>query len=212
MFDFAWSEFALIGVVALLVIGPKDMPVAIRTVARAVRKARGLAGEFQSHVDEMVREADLGDVRDHVRSLRNLDVRGKIMRTIDEDGRLRRSLDDPMVHQPPLIGSAVQPEAALPSPDGGTGTEPPYLVPPPARPAISAVSLGSPDTGADLTAGMTDVPVFLPPSVARRVASGRRHMMQTPAILPPVRVLHGNRRVVPFETPVRAPHAQEERG
>ena len=59
MFDFAWSEIALIGVVALIAIGPKDMPVAIRAVTDMIKKARRMAGEFQTHVDEMVREADL---------------------------------------------------------------------------------------------------------------------------------------------------------
>ncbi|NHO33897.1 Sec-independent protein translocase protein TatB [Acetobacter fallax] len=206
MFDFAWSEFALIGVVALLVIGPKDMPVAIRTVARAVRKARGLAGEFQSHVDEMVREADLGEVRDHVRDLRNLDVRGKIMRTIDENGRLRRSLDDPMTRQPPLISTATQSVPVLPSHDGtennGTGDfQPPPLVPPPARPVISAVPLDSTISVAFQNAEVTEAPACLPPSIVRRIASGRRHMLETPAFLPPPRVLHGDRRVAPFEAP-----------
>ena len=63
MFDFAWSEIALIAVVALIAIGPKDMPVAIRAVTGGIKKARRMAAEFQTHVDEMVREADLDDVR-----------------------------------------------------------------------------------------------------------------------------------------------------
>ena len=52
MFDFAWSEIVLIGAVALIAIGPKDMPAAIRTVSNMVKKARRMAAEFQTHVDE----------------------------------------------------------------------------------------------------------------------------------------------------------------
>jgi sec-independent protein translocase protein TatB len=55
MFDFAWSELGLIAVVAMILIGPKDMPLAIRSVTGWIKKARRMASEFQSHVDEMVR-------------------------------------------------------------------------------------------------------------------------------------------------------------
>ncbi len=67
MFDFAWSEIALIGVVALVLIGPKDMPVALKAVTGHVKKARRMAAEFQTHVDDMVKDADLGEVRDQIR-------------------------------------------------------------------------------------------------------------------------------------------------
>ena len=71
MFDFAWSEILLIGAVALIAIGPKDMPAAIRTVSAMIKKARRMAAEFQTHVDEMVREADLGDVKKAFNDIRN---------------------------------------------------------------------------------------------------------------------------------------------
>ena len=58
MFDLAWSEIALIGVVALVVIGPKDLPEAIRGLARGVQKLRRMASEFQGQADELVREAN----------------------------------------------------------------------------------------------------------------------------------------------------------
>ena len=89
MFDFAWSEIALIAVVAMIAIGPKDMPVAIRAVTGWVKKARRMAAEFQTHVDEMVREADLSDVRASINEIRNFDFRGEIEKTIDADGSLR---------------------------------------------------------------------------------------------------------------------------
>lgn len=190
MFDFAWSEFALIGVVALLVIGPKDMPAAIRSVAKVVKKARRLASDFQGHVDEMVREADLGDVRDQVRQLRSLNVRGQIMRTIDNDGSLRRTFDDPALKGRPFDDRP----SALPAIDA------PDMLPPPPRQDIASSPLGEeqfslagsiPETAPD------QAPAVIPPAIARRVASAWPRL-RTPAILPPSRVLHGNRRVAPF--------------
>ena len=89
MFDFAWSEIALIAVVAMIAIGPKDMPVAIRAVTGWIKKARRMAAEFQTHVDEMVREADLSEVRASINEIRNFDFRGEIEKTIDADGSIR---------------------------------------------------------------------------------------------------------------------------
>ncbi len=89
MFDFAWTELALIGVVALIAIGPKDMPVAIKTVAEMIKKARRMAGEFQTHVDEMVREANLDEVRNQINEIRNFDIKGEIEKAVDADGTIR---------------------------------------------------------------------------------------------------------------------------
>ena len=94
MFDLAWSEIALIGVVALIAIGPKDMPVAIKTVAQMVKKARRMASEFQTHVDEMVREANLHEVRDQINDIRSMDIKGKILNAVDGDGSIRRTMND----------------------------------------------------------------------------------------------------------------------
>src|SRR5258708_8668518 len=94
MFDFAWSEILLIGAVALIAIGPKDMPAAIRTVSSMVKKARRMAAEFQTHVDEMVREADLGDVKKAFNELRNLDLSSAIEKHIDPDRSIRNTFAD----------------------------------------------------------------------------------------------------------------------
>lgn len=108
MFDFAWTEIALIGVVALIAIGPKDLPVAIKTVAGFVKKARKMAGEFQGHVDEMVREANLHEVRDELTKLRNFDIKGEIEKHIDGDGTLRSAFNEnPLAPQ-----SSYTPESA----------------------------------------------------------------------------------------------------
>jgi sec-independent protein translocase protein TatB len=62
MFDIAWSELALIGAVALVVIGPKDLPRVMRTAGQWARKARLLAAEFQRNVEDMVREVEKQDI------------------------------------------------------------------------------------------------------------------------------------------------------
>jgi sec-independent protein translocase protein TatB len=92
MFDFAWTEIALIAVVALIAIGPKDLPVAIRAVTEMIKKARRMAGEFQTHVDDLVREANLDEVRNQINEIRSFDIKGTVERAVDPDGSLRSTL------------------------------------------------------------------------------------------------------------------------
>ena len=63
MFDIGWDELLLIGLVALVVIGPKDLPAVLRTLGNWVARARNLAGEFRSHVDDMMREAQVDEMK-----------------------------------------------------------------------------------------------------------------------------------------------------
>ncbi len=62
MFDLGASELLLIVVVAILVIGPKDMPVALRTAGRWIGKVRRLSGHFRSGLDAMIREAEMEEM------------------------------------------------------------------------------------------------------------------------------------------------------
>lgn len=80
--------------VALIAIGPKDLPVAIRTVTGLIKKARGMAAEFQGHVDEMMREANLSDVKTEINKLRRFDFRSAAENTLDPDGTLRASMKE----------------------------------------------------------------------------------------------------------------------
>ena len=62
MIDLSFSEMLVIAVVAILVIGPKDLPLALSTVGKWVGKARGVARQFRSGFDEMVRESELAEL------------------------------------------------------------------------------------------------------------------------------------------------------
>ncbi|WP_022721184.1 Sec-independent protein translocase protein TatB [Rhodopseudomonas sp. B29] len=63
MFDIGWSELVVIGVVALIAIGPKELPGVLRMVGQWMGKARKLAGEFQGQFQEAMREAEMADLK-----------------------------------------------------------------------------------------------------------------------------------------------------
>jgi sec-independent protein translocase protein TatB len=69
MFDIAWSEMVVIGAVALIAIGPKDLPKALRAVGAMTAKARRMAAEFQEHFREAMREAELESVKQEVANI-----------------------------------------------------------------------------------------------------------------------------------------------
>lgn len=70
MLDIGWSEILLIAVVAIVVIGPKDLPGALRALGAGVARVRRMAGEFQGQFNEALREANLQDVKRDLDSLR----------------------------------------------------------------------------------------------------------------------------------------------
>ena len=69
MFDLSWTELLVIAVVAIIFIGPKELPAALRTLGRWAGKARGMAREFQNSVDDMIRESELDELRKEVRKI-----------------------------------------------------------------------------------------------------------------------------------------------
>jgi sec-independent protein translocase protein TatB len=156
MFDFSWSEIFVIGVVALVLIGPKDMPVAVRAITRVLKKMRRMAGEFQGHVDEMMRDADLGDVQSTLRELRGINVKGAINRFVDADGSVARAFDDPFAQH------GVPPVSPGAGPAGG--------------PAMTGLS-SRPAPVAPIFTFPGAAPAFIPPSAVPP--------MEPPAFVPP---------------------------
>ena len=108
MFGFSWGEIGLVMAVALIVIGPKDLPIAIRTVTAMMKKARGMAAEFQGHVDEMMREANLSDVKTEINKIRKFDFKGAVEKQIDPDGSLKAALPIPEDYFPPELGKFTE--------------------------------------------------------------------------------------------------------
>ena len=66
MFDIGWGELLVIGIVALVVIGPKELPGVLRTLGQGMAKIRRMASEFQGQFQEAMREAEMQDIKKHV--------------------------------------------------------------------------------------------------------------------------------------------------
>jgi sec-independent protein translocase protein TatB len=66
MFDISWTEFLLIGIVALIVIGPKELPGVMRAIGQWTRKLRSMASDFQHQFQEAMREAEMADLKKQV--------------------------------------------------------------------------------------------------------------------------------------------------
>src|ERR1035437_1779076 len=69
MFDIGWGELVVIGIVALIAIGPKELPTVLRSLAQWMGKIRRMAAEFQGQFQEALREAEVADLKKHADDL-----------------------------------------------------------------------------------------------------------------------------------------------
>ena len=113
-------EILVIGLVALLVVGPKDLPVLLRKVGKAMGKARAMANEFRSSFDEMARQSELDELRKEVEALRTGQM---VPLGAEADAAFRDIRND--LNQP-LYTPAGQPELSAPDewPDSAPVMEP----------------------------------------------------------------------------------------
>jgi sec-independent protein translocase protein TatB len=121
MFDMSWGEVMVIGAVALIVIGPKDLPRALRTVGNMVGKVRRLAGEFQGQFNEAMREAELEDVKRQIQgvndSVGSLNTNFNPLQTIRDE--LKGAIDSkPAEPAAPASPGYASPADEAPAADG----------------------------------------------------------------------------------------------
>ena len=113
MFDIGWSELVVIAVVALVVIGPKELPAVLRTFSQYLGKVRRMASEFQGQFQEAMREAEMADIKKSVDEMTDV---AKGFSDFDPLASVKKEVDsftaDPLGTTPPASAS---PEAAAPS-------------------------------------------------------------------------------------------------
>jgi sec-independent protein translocase protein TatB len=111
MFDISWTEFLLIGVVALIFIGPKELPGVLRTLGQWTRRVRSMAADFQSQFQEAMREAEMTDLKKQVddiaHDIKSYDPLKDVRADVEAAGKdIQSSLEKP------LMTSASEPAAS----------------------------------------------------------------------------------------------------
>ena len=94
MFDIGWPELMVIAVLTVLVVGPKELPRVLRTVTGIIRKIRMMAGEFQSSIDDLAREADLQDIKKQMMDANSKDIGAEIEKAVDPTGDVTGSIQE----------------------------------------------------------------------------------------------------------------------
>ncbi len=188
MFDMSWGEIMLIGGVALVVIGPKDLPRALRTVGQITGKLKRMAGEFQVQFNEAMREADLDDARREVEGLNRSvstfnpvqTIRNEIKGAVDASSRPAPGALAAATAQLQADQAQAGTDEAAPTADPpGHGTEVP-AAPPPPRPSIDGAPLVAPEAAAGLEVA---APPAAPETVPPASPHGEAHAPSSP--LPP---------------------------
>jgi len=136
MFDIGWSEIAVIAVVALIAIGPKELPGVLRMVGQWMGKARKMAAEFQGQFQEAMREAEMADLKksfDEVKEAASGFTGGNIMTSLQKDVTSALRIDD--------VDKPMDPQAA------------------PSVEASPAPAIEPPATSSDAQATSSDAPV-----------------------------------------------------
>jgi sec-independent protein translocase protein TatB len=129
MFDVGWQELFLIAVVALIVVGPKDLPKLLRTTAKVLNKARAMSRDFQMGLADLARDAELDEIKRKVESAARFDPAEELKNAVDPTGRLsadfdpaefNRKLKESVEGGPPIRPAApsLPPAAGMAPPDG----------------------------------------------------------------------------------------------
>ena len=145
MFDIGWGKIVLIGIVALLVIGPKELPAVLRTLGQWMAKLRRMASEFQGQFQEAMREAEMIDLKkqgdemaSEVQSYANFDPVSEVRKEFEST---QQQIENAMSDQPPLEASSPpaaaesqslevpSPEAQSPAAHTSSSTTPPSAEP-----------------------------------------------------------------------------------
>jgi sec-independent protein translocase protein TatB len=140
MFDISWTEFLLIGIVALIVIGPKELPGVLRTLGQYTRKVRRMAAEFQNQFQEAMREAELADLKkevdDMAHDIKNYDPLKEVRADVETMGKdIEQSIKaEPKLESKPEPEPKPESEAKPETPAVGVSSaavlpEPEFAVP-----------------------------------------------------------------------------------
>ncbi len=94
MFDLGWQELLLLSIVAIIVVGPKDLPRFIRQVSGWIRQVRSVARDFQNTMEEAAREAEIDEIRKSVNDIKDNKLTERLKEEFGADGELTSAAVD----------------------------------------------------------------------------------------------------------------------
>lgn len=161
MLDLGWTELLVIGILTILIFGPKELPVVFRTVTQWLGKARSVAREFQRTVEDMARDTELDEVRKAAKN-----AASDMNTMVDPSGSLDGLFDDPNKKNP------SQPQSMPDTPRGSTSANDD---PPAWEVEASATSAGKADGADEASRQMDDAmqPAPESPAATRTDPGGR---------------------------------------
>lgn len=123
MLDIGWSEMAIVAVVALFVIGPRELPKVLRTLGRYAGKIKAVAREFQDSIDEAVRESEIGEVKKQIEAAGRTDIKKKFADTIDPDRKIGKAMDFTEITRANKKSDDPKPDDAAATEDGAASAK-----------------------------------------------------------------------------------------
>jgi sec-independent protein translocase protein TatB len=134
MFDLGWGKIVIIAVIALVVIGPKELPAVLRTVGQWMGKIRRMAAEFQGQFQEAMREAEMADLKKSIDAI--TDATRGIGSGFDPIGSVSKDIESAFADKPPGSTPATPPAAGeptdlAPTTEPSVAAEPPVTIEPP---------------------------------------------------------------------------------
>jgi len=148
-----FSEMLLIGIIALVVVGPKDLPLLMRKAGQMMNRVRGMAADFRASFDDMARQAELDELRREVEALKTMqplnDLKEEFEKPFDFDGQGNQT-----IHLGPLPDKASPAPAIIEEAETVGATEPdaPSVKPPRKRSPKVKVGLSDPQKLPEQTA------------------------------------------------------------
>ena len=132
MLGVGWPELMVIAVVTVLVVGPKELPRVLRTVTQLMRRAREMAADFQSGMDQLARESDLDDLRKEAQKLEKstTDMTTQLDQNLDGDNAIAGMFTGNVISTPTagqrtqLLDKTAEPEVRVAGMTPATGPVP----------------------------------------------------------------------------------------
>ncbi len=128
MFDIGWQELFILAVLAIIVVGPKDLPRVIGTITKWIRKARSMARDLQDGLDDVAREAELDDLKKELAIQDGNDIVKRIGDSVDPSGELSKEMDlekdvyDEMTEAAEVLNTSTAPEKKAKDPESSEDT------------------------------------------------------------------------------------------